>query len=260
MRIPVEPDWWKTLFDEIYLVTDARSVCDDALTRKEVDLLCELVPLKPDDPILDLCGGQGRHSIELCRRGYRDCTVFDYSQSLLNVGAQNALKMECHVRFLQGDARNTPLPSASYRHVLILGNSLGYAGDAGDDLQILREAHRLVAGGGWVAVDITDGRAVRAHFNPNAWHEIGEDMVVCREREICGNRICAREMVISKHNGMVRDRTYSMRLYDARTVQAMMSDAGFEQICAHEDFSPYGGAGDVGFMNHRMVIVGRKGG
>jgi hypothetical protein len=26
MSIKVDPDWWKTLFDEVYLLTDARSV------------------------------------------------------------------------------------------------------------------------------------------------------------------------------------------------------------------------------------------
>ncbi len=35
----VDPDWWKKLFDDIYLVTDARSVCDDDITGREVDLI-----------------------------------------------------------------------------------------------------------------------------------------------------------------------------------------------------------------------------
>ena len=77
MSIEVNPDWWKTLFDDVYLRTDARSVCDADLTRREVDVFCELVPIRKEDRILDLCGGHGRHSLELCRRGYRRCTVFD---------------------------------------------------------------------------------------------------------------------------------------------------------------------------------------
>jgi hypothetical protein len=32
MSIQIESDWWKSLFDEVYLMTDARSVRDDALT------------------------------------------------------------------------------------------------------------------------------------------------------------------------------------------------------------------------------------
>ena len=77
MNITVDADWWQTLFDEVYLVTDARSVCDDAVTRRETDAFCAALPLKPGDRILDLCGGHGRHSIELARRGFRHCTVMD---------------------------------------------------------------------------------------------------------------------------------------------------------------------------------------
>ena len=68
MSFEVDPDWWKDLFDEVYLTTDARSVCDDEVTRKEIDLLQELIPLSPDQEILDLCGGHGRHSRELALR------------------------------------------------------------------------------------------------------------------------------------------------------------------------------------------------
>jgi len=35
--IRVEHDWWKTLFDEVYLVTDAPFVCNPALTKREVE-------------------------------------------------------------------------------------------------------------------------------------------------------------------------------------------------------------------------------
>ena len=55
MTIKVEKDWWKTLFDEVYLQTDARSVCDEELTRREVDFLIRKLDLLKADPILDLC-------------------------------------------------------------------------------------------------------------------------------------------------------------------------------------------------------------
>ena len=80
----VPADWWETMFDEVYLVTDARSVCDEKITGREVDLICRLIPLHWGDRILDLCGGQGRHSLELCSRGFKDCTVVDYSACLID--------------------------------------------------------------------------------------------------------------------------------------------------------------------------------
>ena len=46
MSIDVNPDWWKRIFDDIYLLTDARSVCDDHLTYREVDLILEMLPIQ----------------------------------------------------------------------------------------------------------------------------------------------------------------------------------------------------------------------
>ena len=85
MNIKVNPDWWKTMFDEVYLLTDARSVCDPTITRREVDVICELLPIQGSHKILDLCGGHGRHSFELSRRGFEACTLLDYSQTLINI-------------------------------------------------------------------------------------------------------------------------------------------------------------------------------
>ncbi len=47
MSISVDPDWWRTLFDEIYLVTDKRSVADVNITRHEIDILGRILPLEP---------------------------------------------------------------------------------------------------------------------------------------------------------------------------------------------------------------------
>jgi len=258
MSIEVEPDWWKTLFDDIYLITDARSVGDEELTRREVDLICRLLDLQPEDRILDLCGGQGRHSIELCRRGFSNCTVFDFSEALLKIGAEIAERLNYNIQFHQGDARESGFASGRFDNVLILGNSLGYAGDAGADLEIVAEAHRLLADDGRLLIDVTDGRAVHENFSPNAWHEIGEDIVVCRQRELKPQMICAREMVIDKRRGLLRDRTYGMRLYESASLKALIADAGFGQIHLHQDFSPYQGVGDVGFMDHRMMLTAQK--
>ena len=48
MTIQVDPDWWKTIFDDVYLLTDARSVCNAEVTCREVDLICQLLPIHPE--------------------------------------------------------------------------------------------------------------------------------------------------------------------------------------------------------------------
>lgn len=258
MTIEVDPGWWKTLFDEVYLVTDGRSIDDEDVTRQEIELFTSFASLKPRDRILDLCGGHGRHSMELYRRGFHDCTVLDYSRFLLDIGARDAARKGYAVRFVQGDARHTALSSETFDHVLILGNSLGYILKPEADLQILQESLRLLKPKGGLLLDVTDGEAVRKNMTSHAWHEINNDVVVCRQREIKGNRLCAREMVLSKSRGIIRDKTYGIRLYGADGLAALVSDAGFENVQIHTDASVLDRNVDVGCMNHRLLMTARK--
>ncbi len=258
MSFQVAPDWWKSLFDEIYLLTDSRTVDDEELTRREVDMLCKLLPLQQHDRILDLCGGQGRHSLELAGRGFTGCTVFDFSQVLLDKGQQEATRNGCRIDFVQGDATGTGLPEASFDHVLILGNSLGYLPDHRDDLQILLEARRLLRPGGWLLLDVTDGAAVRERFNPNAWHEIADDLVVCRQRELGESEVRCREVVLCKQRGLLRDQTYAIRTYGAERLEHLVAEAGLAEIKVQKGFAGGELQGDYGFMNHRLLLRGQK--
>ena len=254
----IDPDWWKFLFDDLYLVTDARSVCNDELTCREIDLFCKLISMAPEDCILDLCGGHGRHSLELGRRGFVHCTVFDYSDTLLRIGGKNAKRRNLPIQFVKGDARALPFEPSAYHHVLILGNSLGYIPEQDADRKIIRESYRTLQPSGRLLIDVTDGRTVRQRLAPTAWHEIGPDVVVCREREIQNHVVCAREMVLSKKTGLVRDRTYCIRLFESSELASMVADAGFKEIRVHKDFCPTPGDEDLGFMNHRMIVTAEK--
>jgi len=258
MPIEVDPDWWKTLFDDIYLLTDARSVGDESLTRLEVDVVCELLPMETGQKILDLCGGHGRHSLELCKRGFEACTLLDFSQSLIDVAINKARENNYPLKVVRCDARQIDLKPEQFNHVLIMGNSLGYIQQSDADRKILSEAFRVLRPGGWILVDVTDGAAVKKVFNPNAWHEVGEDTVVCRQRELRENAVRAREMVISKQEGLIRDRTYAVRLYEPQTLLSLLETTGFSHIKIHTDFSPHRFGGDYGFMNKRMLAVGQK--
>jgi hypothetical protein len=65
--------------------------------------------------------------------------------------------------------------------------------------------------------------------------------------------------VISKSKGLVRDCCYSIRLFQADDLTALSEQAGFTDITVHREFSPRFAKGDLGFMNHRMLLVARSG-
>lgn len=256
--IEVDPDWWKGFFDEIYLMTDARSVCDQELTSREVSFLEEVLELKKSDRILDLCGGHGRHSLELGRKGYKDLTVLDYSQYLIDFGRRIADIEGLEVKFYRGDARSTGLKDEDYTVVIVMGNSFGYFSDEESNVQILCEIYRLLKRDGRVLLDITDGKFLVNNFRPISWHKANEDIEVIRARELDGTLVRSREVVLSKQKGVIKDGTYCERLYDESRIARLLDEVGFGAIKVRKNFSFHQQEADYGLMSSRMIVTGRK--
>jgi len=103
-----------------------------------------------------------------------------------------------------------------------------------------------------------DGDVIKRSFRTSAWHEIGDDTVVCRRRKLGKHVLHAREMVLSKEKGLIRDRNYAIRLYGKQTISMLMKEAGFANVGVRTGFSPHKCSGDYGFMNHRMLVTGQK--
>lgn len=259
MKRRVDEEWWKNLFDEVYLLTDARSVCDDGLTRREVDFLQGTLRPALSDPILDLCGGQGRHSIELSSRGFTDVTVLDYSRYLIDLGKERAKREGLDTVFIRGDARETGLPPCSFRFIIVMASSFGYFADDGENGKIVGEALRLLMSGGALFLDLPNREYVLEHFKPLSRHRVDEDVTVTRERELGDDIIYSREVVTSKKEGCLRDQRYLTRLYSPERISTLLRATGFAQVTCQKDFMDRNGTGDYGSMTNRMVVIARKG-
>ncbi|MFQ5904704.1 MAG: class I SAM-dependent methyltransferase [Candidatus Binatia bacterium] len=254
----VDPDWWKTLFDETYLITDARTVCDDGLTCREVDFLEQVLKLEKSWSILDLCGGHGRHALELSRRGFQDVTVLDYSKVLIDLGRERAQKEGLNTMFIRKDARDTGLPSQKFKVIVVIANSFGYFVDEGENEKILREAFRLLMPQGSLCLDLPHREYVLKNFSPQSWHEANEEIVVCRQRRLDEDIMYGREMVMCKNRGMIRDATYCTRLYSPEKVTTLLTSAGFTSVTIQKDFVSHGKKGDYGLMTNRMIVIADK--
>ena len=257
--IKVAPDWWKTLFDETYLITDARTVCDEGLTCREVDFLEQVLKLEKSWPILDLCGGQGRHSLELSRRGFQDITVLDYSKVLIDLGTERAQREGLNTRFVRKDARDTGLPSKRFKVIIIIANSFGYFVEERENEKILREAFRLLKPKGSLLLDLPHREYALRNFAPQSWHEASKEIVVCRQRSLDEDVVYGREMVISKTKGMIRDATYCTHLYSPEKITTLLTSAGFASATIQKDFVSHGEKGDYGLMTNRMIVIAEKG-
>lgn len=252
-------EWWRTLFNSLYLETDGDIVENDRNTRAEVDLLIVSAGLECHDRILDLCCGQGRHALELARRGFRHVTGLDRSRYLIRLARKRARQADLAVSFHEGDARRFRLGEGDFRCVSLLGNSFGYFDRPEDDLAVLVAVQRALGSGGRLVMDLMDGEWMRNHFEPRSWEWVDQNHFVCRERALAGDgdRLISREVVVHAERGVIADQFYAERLYSRERLAALLTRAGFGNLRFHPVAAPDSARNqDLGMVEHRLFLTG----
>ncbi len=255
----LRPDWWKRIFNAMYLKTDADVVEDNGITEKEVDLLVKHLSLEKDQVILDLACGQGRHLLELARRGFVNLHGLDRSRYLIQRAKSRSRKEGLSVSFKEGDVRKLPFPNDSFDVVTILGNSFGYFESAEEDMTILTEIFRVLKPEGKLLLDIADGTYLREHFVPRSWEWIDKKHFVCRERSLASDneRLISREVITHIDKGVIVDQFYAERLYTPEGLQAFLEKAGFRDLRFHGQIGADSLRNqDLGMMEKRFILSG----
>ena len=253
----VKKDWWKRIFNSFYLKTDGDVVEDQKITKFEVDFFSEVMNFKPENYILDLCCGQGRHSIELGGRGFENIYGLDRSRYLIQKAKSTAKKNGIFCRFREGDARKLPYNSDFFDSVMIVGNSFGYFESINDDVQVLKEIYRVLKPWGKVLIDITDGSYLKNNFQPRSWEWLDQDLFVCRERSLSLDvqRLISREVITHVNKGVLVDQFYAERLYSNEQISELLKKVGFSDIKFHGTITPESQRDqDLGMMEKRIIV------
>ncbi|HLE57274.1 MAG TPA: class I SAM-dependent methyltransferase, partial [Rhodothermia bacterium] len=229
------PDWWRRLFNAVYLKTDGDVVEREDNTVREIDALVETTGLDPSDHILDLCCGQGRHCLELARRGFQHVTGLDRSRYLIRLARRRARRAGLSISFHEGDARKQRFEADSFDCVAIMGNSFGYFEQESDDVAVLETVKKVLRSEGTLVLDLTDGAWMREHFERRSWEWIDEQQFVCRERSLSsdGSRLVSREVVVNSEIGVIADQFYAERLYTRERITELLESLGFDEIQDH---------------------------
>ena len=256
----VKADWWREIFNANYLRTDGDVVDDENITKEEVDFFISLLNPGLNDNILDLCCGQGRHSLELAGRGYSNVCGLDRSHYLITRARKQARSEGLPVSFREGDARKISYPSDTFDFVLLPGNSFGYFETHEDDKRVLIEAFRVLKPGGRILLDITDGDYVRENYVPRSWEWIDQNHFVCRERSLSANgeRLITREVITHVKNGVMADQFYAERLYNHNNIRQILDECGYNPAEFHDPIVTCSRRNqDLGMMARRFVITAK---
>lgn len=251
-------NWWNQIFNSLYLKTDGDVVEDQDITRLEMDTFVSSMDVKRDENILDLCCGQGRHSLELARRGFLKVEGLDRSHYLIQRARNISRKQGLSLRFKEGDARKLPYPNDYFDKVMILGNSFGYFETKQDDEQVLKEVLRVLKPRGKVLLDLTDGEYLKKSYQPRSWEWIDKNHFVCRERSLSRDeqKLISREVITHVDKGVLADQFYSERLYSHDTITELLRKTGFSEIQSHGMIQTESQRNqDLGMMERRIILT-----
>ena len=251
-------EWWKTLFNSLYVKTDGDVVENPENTRREIDHLLGSTAMETNDRILDLCCGQGRHVLELARRGYRNVVGVDRSRYLIRLARKRARDEGFDVQFHEGDARKFIPPSAPFNSIILMGNSFGYFDQKADDRALLTHVAHLLMSQGVLYMDVVDGDWMREHFERRSWEWIDQEHFVCRERELSADkeRIVTRELISHSEKGVIADQFYAERLYSISDLEFLLEDSGFRNVRYWGDQESLSTRDqDLGMMGRRIIFT-----
>lgn len=230
MRAPAA-DWWRTWFGPEYLALYDRELAQR--TPKEIDQFEALLRIRPPLRVLDLGCGQGRHAIELARRGY-EVSGLDLSPYLLGVARERAEANGLGVQWVLGDMRQ-PLSGQRFDLILSLFTSLGYFADPADDLQVARAAASMLDSGGRFFVEVVNGTRIIDNFQERDWFTVGDAAVMERRVLEPKSRRMVVERTIERH-GELEVNVHVIRLYGARELETLLHDVGFAQVQLYGDW------------------------
>lgn len=255
-HLPAE--WWRKLFNALYVKTDGDVVENNENTRREVDFILAAAPVQSHSQILDLCCGQGRHCIELARRGFKNVTGVDRSRYLIRLAKKRAQTEGLQVVFKEGDARNPRLPEQTFDCVAIMGNSFGYFSNKQDDEKVLATVGKLLRASGQIVLDITDGAYMADNFDRRSWEWIDEHHFVCRERSLAADRerLISREVIVHDEMGVIADQFYAERLYTKDGITKLLEKCGFRNVRHHGNAEALSDRDqDLGMMARRLLLT-----
>jgi SAM-dependent methyltransferase len=225
---------WDAFFSDFYLRAYAYADAErDAQAADQALGAARLARCPDGGDLLDVPCGFGRHAIPLAGAGYRVVGV-DRSQPLLDEARRRANGARWP-KLTRADYRKLPFGDESFDAAVCLFSSLGYLGDE-EDTRVLAEIRRVLRPGGRLVIEILHRDLLVARFREQDWSLLGEGRLLLEQRTfdpVAG--VAQATQTLVETGGERESRTYSVRVYTATELLAMLDRAGFAEAKCHGD-------------------------
>ncbi len=242
---------WDAFFNDFYLRAYAGDERDAEAETQALGAV-RLAGCEPGADVLDVPCGFGRHVVPLARAGYRAVGV-DRSATLLDEARRRA-GGERWPKFTRADYRELPFPDASFDAAVNLFTSLGYLGDAEDE-KVLAAIRRVLRPGGRLVIETMHRDRLVREPSERHWRLMGEGRLLLEQHTFDpASGVAQTTQTVIDRGGDRESRTFSVRVYTATELLAMVARAGFAEAKAYGGFE-----GQPFTTSTRLVIVASSG-
>ena len=169
---------------------------DEVEANQLINLIEKEINLKTNSKVLDLCCGNGRHSILLSKRGYL-VTGVDLSDNLLNIAKKNAILNNLDIRFIKSDMREINFKN-EFDLTLNLFTSFGYFSTEEENEKVIKNIYMALKKNGYLVIDFFNKEYLINNIKPETITHINESTIIQR-RKIIKNKV-VKEIIIQKNN------------------------------------------------------------
>jgi ubiquinone/menaquinone biosynthesis C-methylase UbiE len=247
---PSPTETWDAFFSDFYLrayAADQR----DAAAREQALAAARLSGCPDGGELLDVPCGFGRHALALAEAGFR-VTGVDRSPTLLEEARRRVGDARLP-KLVRADYRELPFPDDSFDAALNLFSSLGYLGDE-EDTHALGEIGRVLRPDGRLVIETMHRDVLVRHFAEHDWRLLGRGRLLLEQRTFdLTSGVAQTTQTLIEGGGERESRSFSVRVYTATELLAMLEGAGYAEARCYGDLD-----GGPFTSDSRLVVVATR--
>jgi SAM-dependent methyltransferase len=245
--------WYVDFFRGDYLNVYGHMFTEER-AEKESAFVARTLGLKPGASVLDLCCGQGRHSVQLAKRGFK-ITGLDLNADYLDLANKAAEAAKVKIETVAGDMREIPFEN-KFDAIVNMYSSFGYLESEAEDLKVLESAVKALKGGGQLLLDMLNREWAIDNYIQNDWHT-GADGTLYVERrdlDLATSRMHVHFIVVDPKGRRRESIGHIIRLYTLTEMTRLLERVGMRVTAVLGGFE----GEDYGISTRRMIIVAQK--
>ncbi|MGA6974221.1 MAG: methyltransferase domain-containing protein [Candidatus Binatus sp.] len=245
--------WYVDFFRSDYLNVYGHMFTEER-AEKESAFVASVLDLKPGSSVLDLCCGQGRHSVNLAKRGFK-VTGLDLNPDYVELAQQAARARNVAIETVAADMRKIPFEN-KFDAIVNMYSSFGYLESEAEDLKVLESAVKALKRGGSLLLDMLNREWAIDNYIQNDWHT-GEDGTLYVERrdlDLATSRMHVHFIVVDPKGGRRESVGHNIRLYTLTEMTRLLDRVGLRltEVFGGFDNEPYA------ITTRRMIIIAEK--